>query len=121
MIGEAELDPAAIARSAGSEFEYRYRELPRSGVAAIRQYISRTRALASPIATSFDDERNAEWFIRSYLALKLVLSSTLLANTAIYARDHDLQAVRPYPQLLYYAELLPRHSYSACRACHGKD
>src|SRR3546814_8833996 len=108
MIDEAELDPAAIARCAGSEFEYRYRELPSSGAAAVRQYITRTRTLARPIATDFDDGRNAEWFIRSYLALKLVLSSTLLANTAIYARDQNLQAVRPY--LSYYLML------NSCRA-----
>ncbi len=102
------LDAAETARLAGSDFEYRYQELPKSGDAAIRQYIARTRALAAPIATGFDDERNAEWFIRSYLALKLVLSSTLLANTALYARDHNLQAVRPY--LSYYLML------NCCRA-----
>lgn len=102
------LDAADIARLAGSDFEYRYQELPKSGDAAIRQYIARTRALAAPIATGFDDKRNAEWFIRSYLALKLVLSSTLLANTALYARDHNLQAVRPY--LSYYLML------NCCRA-----
>jgi len=62
----------------------------------------------APIASGFNDERNAEWFIRSYLALKLILASTLLANTALYARDHNLQAVRPY--LSYYLML------NCCRA-----
>ena len=100
MIIATRLDAADVPRLAGSDFEYRYQELPKSGDAAIRQYIARTRALAAPIATGFDDERNAESFIRSYLALKLVLSSTLLANTALYARDHNLQEVRPY--LSYY-------------------
>lgn len=102
------LNAADIARLAGSDIEYRYKELPKSSDAEIRQYIERTRSLAASIATGFDDERNAEWFIRSYLALKLVLASTLLANTALYARDHNLQAVKPY--LSYYLML------NCCRA-----
>ena len=108
MTTAAGLSAADIARLAGSDFEYRYRELPKFDDADIRQYITRTRTLAAPIATSFNDERNAEWFIRSYLALKLVLASTLLANTALYARDHNLQSVRPY--LSYYLML------NCCRA-----
>lgn len=108
MSNSTELNAAEIARLAGSDFEYRYQELIKASDAEIRRYIARTRALAAPIAAGFDDDRNTEWFIRSYLALKLVLSSTLLANTGLYARDHNLQAVRPY--LSYYLML------NCCRA-----
>ncbi|MCP1229208.1 hypothetical protein [Acetobacter fabarum] len=108
MYTATKLNAADIARLAGSDFEYRYKELSKSSDAEIRRYIERTRSLAAPIAANFNDERNAEWFIRSYLALKLILASTLLANTALYARDHNLQAVRPY--LSYYLML------NCCRA-----
>ncbi|WP_395495696.1 hypothetical protein [Acetobacter sp. KSO5] len=108
MCTATKLNAADIARLTGSDFEYRYKELSKSSDAEIRRYIERTRSLAAPIATGFNDERNAEWFIRSYLALKLILASTLLANTALYARDHNLQAVRPY--LSYYLML------NCCRA-----
>ncbi len=108
MINHEELEPDEIARLAGSKFEYRYRELPKSGATAVQKYIKQTRKLAGPVARSFNDTLNAEWFIRSYLALKLVLSSTLLANTAVYARNQNLQATRPY--LSYYLML------NCCRA-----
>ncbi|WP_332363934.1 MULTISPECIES: hypothetical protein [Asaia] len=108
MSPASTLNAADIALLAGSDFEYHYKELPKFSDAEIRQYIDRTRSMAAPIATGFSDEHNAEWFIRSYLALKLILASTLLANTALYARDHNLQAVGPY--LSYYLML------NCCRA-----
>jgi hypothetical protein len=102
------LDARAIAKLAGSRFEYDYRELPLASDADIGNYIHRTRALAAPIAQGFDDARNSEWFVRSYLALKFVLAATLFGNSALYARDRNLQIVQPY--LSYYLML------NCCRA-----
>lgn len=65
MATATELDSSDISRLVNSVFEYRYQELSRCGDAAIRQYIERTREPSAPIATGFDDERNAEWFSSS--------------------------------------------------------
>lgn len=102
------LSPAAIATRAGSQFEYRYRELPSFGEEAIGRYIETTRRMFASIANDFDDSANTEWFVRSYLALKFVLAATLQANSARFAIDRNLQVVQPY--LIYYAML------SCCRA-----
>src|SRR5439155_23933210 len=53
-------------------------------------------------------ELNAEWLARHYLALKMILSATLLAATRDQALAGNLQAVEPY--LSYYGAL------SVCRA-----
>ena len=102
------LSPAAIAKNAGSQFEYRYRELPNFDDGALIRYIGTTRRLFAPIANGFEDTANTEWFVRSYLALKFVLAATLQANSARFAIERNLQVVRPY--LVYYAML------SCCRA-----
>lgn len=108
MTDSTPLSPAAIARLAGSQFEYRYRELPSFGDEAIGRYIETTRRMFASISSGFDDSANTEWFVRSYLALKFTLAATLQANAARFAIDRNLQVVRPY--LVYYAML------SCCRA-----
>ncbi|WP_245469042.1 MULTISPECIES: hypothetical protein [unclassified Mesorhizobium] len=98
------MDSETIVSLTGSDLAYSYRELPErcSGV-EIDRYIQRTRDLFDPVARGFDDARNTEWFIRSYLALKFVLGATVLANSAEYAEDRNLQVALPY--LGYYTIL----------------
>ena len=80
------MDSETITSLTGSELTYHYRELPdRCSDDEIEKYILRTRELFNPIARDFDNDRNTEWFIRSYLALKFVLGATVLANSAEYA------------------------------------
>jgi hypothetical protein len=68
------VDTEAITSLTGSELTYNYREMPeRCSDDETAGYIQRTRDLFDPIARGFDDDRNTEWFIRSYLALKFVL------------------------------------------------
>ena len=102
------LSPAAIAGLAGSQFEYRYRELPELGDQAVGRYIETTRRLFAPTAKIFDDAANTEWFVRSYLALKFALAATLQANSARFATERNLKVIQPY--LVYYSML------SCCRA-----
>lgn len=108
MTGSTLLSPSTIAKRAGSQFEYRYRELPRFDDEAVGRYIETTRRMFAPIAAGFDDAANTEWFVRSYLALKFTLAATLQANSARFALERNLQVVQPY--LVYYAML------SCCRA-----
>lgn len=98
------MDSEKIVSLTGSELVYNYRELPhRCSDDEIEGYITRTRDLFDPIARGFDDDRNTEWFIRSYLALKFVLGATVLANSAEYAEIRNLQVTLPY--LSYYTIL----------------
>lgn len=98
------MDSDAIVSLTGSDLVYNYRELPeRCSDEEITSYIQRTRDLFDPVARHFDDDKNTEWFIRSYLALKFVLGATVLANSAEFAKIHNLQVTLPY--LNYYAVL----------------
>jgi hypothetical protein len=98
------VDTSTIISLTGSDLIYNYRELPdRCSVDEITGYIQRTRDLFDPIARAFDDDRNTEWFIRSYLALKFVLGATVLGNSAEYAESQNLQVTLPY--LNYYTIL----------------
>ncbi|GCA52914.1 hypothetical protein KGO5_05380 [Sinorhizobium sp. KGO-5] len=98
------MDSDEIVSLTGSDFTYNYKELPtRCSDSEIQNYISRTRDLFDPIARVFGDVHNTEWFIRSYLALKYVLGSTVLANSAEYAEERNLQVTLPY--LRYYTIL----------------
>lgn len=98
------MDSNTITALTGSELAYNYRELPnRCSDNEISGYIKRTRDLFDPIARTFDDAQNTEWFIRSYLALKFVLGATILANSAEYAEGRNLQVTLPY--LGYYTIL----------------
>jgi hypothetical protein len=98
------VDSETITSLTGSTLTYNYRELSERGSDdEIAAYIQRTRDLFNPIARSFDDDRNTEWFIRSYLALKFVLGATVLANSAEYAEVSNLQVTLPY--LGYYTIL----------------
>ncbi len=98
------MDSEAITSLTGSDLAYNYRELPhRCSDDEIAGYIQRTRDLFNPIARGFDDDRNTEWFIRGYLALKFVLGATVLANSAEYAESRNLQVTLPY--LGYYTIL----------------
>jgi hypothetical protein len=110
------VDSEAIVSLTGSEVAYRYRELPdRCSDDEIEKYILRTRELFNPIALDFNDDRNTEWFIRSYLALKLVLGATVLANSAEYAEVRNLQVTLPY--LSYYTMLNCSRSFLLTLPC----
>jgi hypothetical protein len=75
------VDSETITSLTGSEQAYNYRELPeRCSDSEIVGYIQRTRDLFDQIARGFDDDRNTEWFIRSYLALKFVLVPGIIAQ-----------------------------------------
>jgi hypothetical protein len=97
-----------IVSLTGLSTSYEYRELEKLPSDAVKKYVERTRELFAPIAKSFDDGKNTEWLIRSYLSLKYILASTVLGTSAQHAEGQNLKVVMPY--LKYYTML------NCCRA-----
>jgi hypothetical protein len=56
------------------------------------------------------DDLHSEWLTRNYLAVKMILSASVMLTTFEYCRANNVRIVQPY--LLYYATL------SCCRAVH---
>ncbi|WP_078596412.1 hypothetical protein [Evansella clarkii] len=69
----------------------------------LTDFAERQKRFAAQITKNWDNERKAEWITRNYLSLKMILSSTLLLNSAEYAIEKNLMVVEPY--LLYYSLL----------------
>ena len=91
------MDSDDITKLTGSAFAYDYYELPHEcSDEEITSYCATTREMFAPIARSFDDQKNTEWLVRSYLALKFVLGSSVLGSSAQYAEEHNLQITLPY-------------------------
>ena len=77
---------ADLSDLTGSEFGYDYRAAAQlCSAAQIESYCATTRRLFAPLAKAFSDVRHTEWLVRSYLALKFILASTVLASSAQYA------------------------------------
>jgi hypothetical protein len=72
------------------------------------KYAERQRRFSAKITKCWDSKKKVEWLLRNYLSLKMILSSTLLLNSAEFAKESNLKVVEPY--LLYYSLL------NTCRA-----
>jgi len=57
----------------------------------------------SKITKSWNDTINSQWTIRDFIAIKMILSSTILLSSVEYAKTVNLKIVEPY--LLYYSLL----------------
>lgn len=66
----------------------------------INARINDLRPPFTEIAKSFDIKSNTQWILRTYLASKMILASSVLLTSAQYAKDKNLRIVEPY--LLYY-------------------
>lgn len=69
----------------------------------LKKYAERQREFAAKFTKNWSKEYKIEWLLRNYLSLKMVLSSTLLLNSAEFAIEKNLRTVEPY--LLYYSVL----------------
>ncbi len=58
---------------------------------------------SSEIAKSWTDTINSQWTIRDFIAIKMILSSTILLSSVEHAKNVNLKIVEPY--LLYYSLL----------------
>lgn len=62
----------------------------------------------SKIIKIWDSNLNSEWVVRNYLAVKMIMSSTVMLTSLSYAKSKNLRITEPY--LVYYSLL------NVCRA-----
>ena len=74
------------------------------------KYCSRMREKFAGLTKAWSDDLHSEWLTRNYLAVKMILSASVMLTSFEYCSEKNLRIVQPY--LLYYAVL------SCCRAVH---
>lgn len=80
---------------------FEYKELYSNfGEKIIETRINDLRPPFTEIAKVFDIKSNTQWIIRTYLASKMILASSVLLTSAQYAKSKNLRIAEPY--LLYY-------------------
>jgi len=57
----------------------------------------------SVLTKNWNDELNSQWIVRDYIAVKMILSSSILLSSVEFAKEKNLKIVEPY--LIYYALL----------------
>lgn len=57
----------------------------------------------SSLTKKWDQTLNSQWVVRDYLAVKMILSSSVFLNSARFANQKNIRIVEPY--LIYYALL----------------
>ncbi len=104
----AAYDPGAHAEAPGG---YPYTAIqPRVPEKQLRAYADLTRSRYERLAKRWSAGRNAEWMLRSYAALKHLMSATVALGSAI------LPPPEPRPGALIYPELVHRGVFGAARA-----
>ena len=91
----------AITRAVvGDYFEYSRlkKEFSKQEIDKFQSYLLRRY---SAFTKNWSDELNSAWVVRNYLAVKMILSASIMLSSCEYAIDHNLRVVEPY--LLYYA------------------
>lgn len=98
-----------IGKLTGSGYSFPYHAVPfEANDQCIRRYCTSTRRQAAALAKGFDSKKNTEWITRTYFAVKFILASTVILNSAKHAEWNNLQIALPY--LRYYGLL------NCCRA-----
>ncbi len=69
----------------------------------INKNIIRLQAEFGSTVKSWSVQLNSEWVLRDYIAIKMILSSTVLLGSVKFANEKNLKIVEPY--LLYYSLL----------------
>lgn len=100
MISKSKID--IYEKLADSGFEYVYIKKYFSEVEIERNYQKLIRAYSSQ-TKNWSDQLNSEWIVRHYLAVKMILSSSVLLSSLEYAIKNNLRIVEPY--LIYYSLL----------------
>ncbi|KAF2512821.1 hypothetical protein EYY60_06855 [Flavobacterium zhairuonense] len=57
----------------------------------------------SKLSKNWNDQLNTQWVVRDYIAIKMILSSSVLLNSLEFANEKNLRIVEPY--LIYYSLL----------------
>lgn len=66
----------------------------------IESVINSLRQPFADIAKNLDVTTNTQWIVRTYLASKMILASSVMLTSAEYAEYKNLRIVKPY--LMYY-------------------
>ena len=66
----------------------------------IESVINSLRQPFADIAKNLDITTNTQWIVRTYLASKMILASSVMLTSAEYAESKNLRIVKPY--LMYY-------------------
>ena len=66
----------------------------------IKTVINRLNKHSAKVANNLDTTTNTQWIIRTYLASKMILASSVMLTSSEYAKEKNLRIVEPY--LLYY-------------------
>jgi hypothetical protein len=73
----------------------------------ISKYCNSFRQQCSKITKFWKNKTNAEWSMRYYFAVKMILSASIMISSADYSRTKNIRITEPY---LYYYSIL-----SCCR------
>ena len=71
--------------------------------AQIEKNANRLQEKFSKLTKNWDDLDNSRWVVRDYLAIKMILASSVLLTSAEYSKEKNLRIVEPY--LIYYSLL----------------
>ena len=89
---------------AGRSWSYDFRSIPAiCQEEAVTQTCQRLLQGIAPITKDWDDAKNSEWISRIYFAAKMILSSSVMAQSLEFATAKNLRSVTSY--LDYYTVL----------------
>ncbi|MBI2386969.1 MAG: hypothetical protein HYV14_13335 [Elusimicrobia bacterium] len=89
---------------AGRTWSYEFRSIPKHCMeATVTKTCQQLLSRFAPISKSWDDDKNSEWIARIYFAAKMVLASSVMAQSLEFAKTKNLRAVVSY--LDYYTVL----------------
>ena len=89
---------------AGRSWSYDFRSIPeKCQEVVVTQTCQRLLQGIAPITKDWDDAKNSEWISRIYFAAKMILSSSVMAQSLEFATAKNLRSVTSY--LDYYTVL----------------
>jgi len=89
---------------AGRSWSYEFRSIPQyCAEATVAKTCQQLLRKIAPIAKDWNDDRNSEWISRIYFAAKMILASSVMAQSLDFAKAKNLRAAIPY--LDYYTVL----------------
>lgn len=92
-----------ISKYTGAENEFPYKHIqPRVAELEVSKYCSDLRkTFALQHTKRWSSEKQTEWLTRHYLAVKMIMTATILLTSRKFAGEKNLKIVEPY--LLYYS------------------
>jgi hypothetical protein len=103
---------------AGRTWSYEYRSIPQHCEEnTVAEVCKRLSQHVAPITKDWNDDRNSEWISRIYFAAKMILSSSVMAQSLEFAEAMNLRIVLSY--LDYYTVLNTLRSIVLTNPCQS--